>query len=128
MKNSYRILPETSIVRMDIAGEFDFSEFKNFFVDLLNNPGVKPGYNILCNANFLDFSKINSNDIQELLKLNKYIEQKRGGAKTAFVVSSQLGYGLSRMLEMRMGSSSKTQFRIFLDIKDAEGWLKENLK
>jgi hypothetical protein len=44
------------------------------------------------------------------------------------VVSSQLGYGLARMLEMRMGSSSKIQLRIFLDLKDAEIWLKENLK
>jgi hypothetical protein len=123
MKNSFTILPETSLIQMQIAGEFDYTAFKQFFTDLLNNPLVKPGFNILCDANFLDFSKIDSNDIQDLLKLNDFIKQKRGRGKTAFVVSSQLGYGLSRMVEMRMGDSSTIQLKIFLDKKDAEKWL-----
>ena len=125
MNTSYEIDSKNLVVKVKIGGHYNFNEFKRFYNDLLDHAQFKPGAKILFDASDLDFSKMKTSDINDLVKLDKELKEKRGKGKTTFVVSTEIGFGMIRMFELNRAESFESPFMVFRKFPDAEKWIKE---
>jgi Holliday junction resolvase RusA-like endonuclease len=123
MDNSFKIDPITTVVEMKISGAFNFTEFRSFFEGILDHPDFRPGFKIFCDAREMDFNKMTRSDIDELVKLDKDILEKRGQGKTAFLVKGDLQFGMSRMVELQRDESRREPLNIFKNPDKARQWL-----
>ncbi len=125
MNNSYEIDPHNLLVKIKMAGNYNFGEFRRFYSDLLNHPQFKPGSKMLYDARELDFSKMKPTDINELVKLEKELKEKRGTGKTTYVVSTDIGFGMLRMFELNRIENQENPLMIFRGLTEAEKWIGE---
>jgi hypothetical protein len=125
MNHSYEMDTQNLLVKVKIAGHYSFSEFKKLYHDLLNNSQFKPGSKILFDASEVDFSKMRTSDIKELVKLDKELKEKRGKGKTTFIVSTDIGFGMLRMFEQNRIENHENPVMVFRKFQEAEKWIKE---
>jgi Holliday junction resolvase RusA-like endonuclease len=123
MNNSFKIDPTRTLVEMKISGAFNFTKFRSFFESVLNHPDFRPGFKIFCDAREMDFNKMTRSDIDELVKLDKDILEKRGHGKTAFLVKEDLQFGMSRMVELQRDESHRDPLNVFKNLDRARKWL-----
>lgn len=71
-----------------------------------------------------DFSAIKGNQVEKVIEhTRKYVNLRKGG-KSAFIVSSEFGYGLGRMFDILTDlTNSPVEYRIFKDIDEAIHWI-----
>ncbi len=126
MAYTYSIEIDQSLVRIELTGKFDMDKFREFFTRLLHADEYKPGFHVLCDARKLDFTRMSSYDISELVQLDKSVAVLRGNGKTAFVVRDDLQFGLSRMVEIQHDRDAGNTMVIFRDMEKALSWLEKN--
>ena len=70
---------------------------------------------------FTELMHINADDIRRISEYANGVKDKRGDARIAFIVNSDLAYGLGRMFEM-VNATSHIRARVFRDYQEGEAW------
>ena len=68
---------------------------------------------VLWDLSLFDFQTLDSKDIRNLIQKGSLLSKKRLGLKTAFLVTSDLGYGMMRMLQIMAEGELKFEIGVF---------------
>ena len=80
---------------------------------------------ILWDMNRMDFGKVTSASVRRLIFEGREAAKPRANLKTAFVVGSDVGFGMMRMFCMVAESELPIIFNVFRDEASAITWLRE---
>lgn len=99
---------------------------KKYQNNIQNHPD-NINYNELVDFSNVTSIKLTTEGIKNIGEIASNTDKNEAHRKLAFVVSSQLAFGLARMYEVYRSFSKKAQkeLRIFKNVKDALKWLKE---
>ena len=70
---------------------------------------------------FTELMHINADDIRRISEHADSVKEQRGDARIAFIVNSDLAYGLGRMFEM-VNATSHIRARVFRHYEEGEDW------
>lgn len=88
---------------------------------VMNSGEYLPDVSTLWDCCKLDFSSLDRGIEDQIIALHK-LNPQRGGARIAIVVSGELGFGLSRMYELK-SQGLQQKMMVFRDIDEARAWL-----
>jgi len=110
------------VLRIVLEGTIDLESWRTVLQKLPETPGLRPGINTLVDARAasLDFFLTGSRPLIELVKA--YLGKRGGGYRSAWVVSSDLDYGVSRMVQSTL-RALPIEAAVFRDIGEAEAWV-----
>jgi hypothetical protein len=112
----------TSDLRIhSIHGEVVFEELRTALTRLYESPEFKPDQNSLWD---LREAKLETMSAEQARSISDLVRGHRGttsAGRSALVVSEDLAFGMSRMIEMRLDGSH--QVRVFWDLSEATSWL-----
>ena len=120
MAISYEI--DDNLLIIETEGDFQFEDLQETFSRVFSDPQFKAGINILVHdldSKFVPTSKqieAGAKHIEEFM--NKF------AAKMAIVVSSDVNYGMGRMMEI-FCEQRHIDLKVFKEIEIAKKWLKE---
>lgn len=80
---------------------------------------------VLWDMTLLDFDTIEGSAVRNTITRGRKMSKQRSGLKTAFVVKSDLGFGMMRMFQMIAENKIGIEFGIFRDRQEALCWLEE---
>ena len=80
-------------------------------------------YQVMWDLSALDFARIDSSSIRNLIRKGQEVSRKRSGMKTAFLVESDLGFGMMRMFQLIADQDIDIEFSVFRNSEDAICWL-----
>ena len=80
---------------------------------------------VLWDLTCLDFSRFGPQSARIFIEKNRQLLKKRSKQKTAILVNSDLGFGLSRKYETLSEDLIQVAYRVFKDTEEALNWLKE---
>lgn len=107
----------TFTVMGEISYEDVIATLKEFWQD-------KPTLNVLWDFRKGSMVQLSSADLEKIIDFVKVHAKKRAGGKSAFAVSKDLDYGLSRMLEaFASGEKIPLQTAIFRSFEEAMEWI-----
>jgi hypothetical protein len=104
----------------------DISELTECLKEIYNSSDFDPEMNIFWDLQKADFSCISTEDVQSFMNYVSRQWGTGGKSKAALIVSSDLGYGMSRMYQSLMDGSNSNEIAILKDIKDineANKWI-----
>jgi len=109
-----------------VEGKISFEAFNDIMRKIVTSTEFPPDCNTIWDLRKADLSSIDSKFIEILISIRKKYPE-RGKAKIAFIVDSDLSFGLTRMYEM-ISNQLPQVINVFRDYKEAEEWLiKEKL-
>lgn len=123
MPISYRIDRERRVVFVRGEGEVTIEDLKGYSAGVVNDPAYEAGMDEL-----VDFrgaagaEKLTTEQILEVRALNRELSDAVGASKLAFVVDSDLAFGLARIF-MAYSEDSKITHEVFRDLAEARAWL-----
>ena len=88
---------------------------------MLKLPDFKPSMPSVWDLRYTELMHINGEDIGILSKLAEDLKDRRGKAKMAVVVGSNLSYGLGRVFE-QLNETSHLEARVFRSLEEGERW------
>ncbi|MEM7465883.1 MAG: hypothetical protein AAF387_03260 [Pseudomonadota bacterium] len=109
------------IVRVTPSKPVTVSEACAAIRDIINMPGFKKGLPSIWDLRHTELLHINAEDIKTISREASAHQEQRGEACIAFIVSSDLAYGLGRMFEM-VNDTSHMKVRVFRNYEDGERW------
>ena len=99
------------------TGEITDDELKDHHVAMFGDPAFDPGFDQL--ADFRGaIPRVSSETVRMIARRSRFASE----ARRAFVVSSEVAFGLGRMFELSLGAEAET-VRLFEDIDEARAWL-----
>ena len=110
------------ILRAQLSGIFDSDEYREALSKITSGVHYPATISTIWDLRKLDFADIDS-------KLAHYVKQirssfkLRANAKIAYVVSSQLGYGLMRMFQVL--TETEEYSLVFYEYDEAEKWIRD---
>ena len=107
-----------------IKGIIDISKLSLYLKQLYSESNFNLEFNVFWDLREADFSKVSSEEVRSLMNYVSNTWGKSGKNKAALIVSQDLGFGLSRMYQMLMESSSSSRIAIFKEIDEAKNWIK----
>ena len=114
---------ENKITIYTVSGKFLFDQIidliKKFYIDELT-------LNVIFDLTNADMSAITAGEIERIVEISSKYAHLREGGKTAFISSSDLSYGLTRMYEVfaEIKNHPVTQ-GAFKNLDDAISWIIE---
>jgi len=105
-----------------ITGNLLLGEVTRHAMAFVERPDVVPGMPAIFDLREADFSSFGATDSRSLAEVNRRLATRRGSARVAFLVQSDLGYGVLRMHEV-LGQSPNLQVRVFRDLMEAQHWV-----
>lgn len=112
---------EMNLLRISASEQFDLNSLHETMDKIVNSSDYPPTVTTIWDLCELDFTKIEKHvERQVTLARKKYPQRK--GAKIAYVVSNQLGFGMMRMLETLI-EDEETDQKVFYDYSEAEKWI-----
>ena len=118
-----RIDEEKNIAFIKLSGQLNREVILEAFDLTVSDKRYKSGMGRLWDFREADLSSIESKDIVEMAQYSLRFPSGINDVKVAFVTSSDLEYGLSRMFEISSGA--KTPINVFRSIDEAEKWMME---
>jgi hypothetical protein len=61
--------------------------------------------------------------VRSMIIVMRETAERRSGAKAAIVVTSDVAFGMARMVELRTEAAESPSFRVFREMAEAEEWL-----
>jgi hypothetical protein len=119
MPVTYEIDPSQHAVFSTASGHVSYDEAVNFHRALLADPAYRPEYCELADMRGMIDTNITSAEMRQLAATELFSPK----SKRAFVASSPLVYGLSRMYEAHRMTKNDHGITIFTDVDEALGWL-----
>jgi len=119
-----RIVRETDaaarVVVLKVSGEVGDRELMEIPDELEQAPEVERDFSVLIDLSHAEVRRVTSAGIQELVHRPLVLSPE---SRRAFVVPSQLGFGLARMYELLSGETGGS-IHVFRDYDDAERWVR----
>lgn len=112
---------ERGIVRVTPAKPVTVEDACAAIDGIIAQPGFKKGLPSIWDMRYTELMHINAEDIKQISEYANGVKDKRGNARIAFVVSSDLAYGLGRMFEM-VNATSHINARVFRNYEEGEAW------
>lgn len=124
-KTDLRIDGKKNIAYIRLTGQLDKAAILKAFDLAVTDTHYRAGMGRLWDFRATDLSLIDNETIYELAQHSKHYPPGINDVKVAFVTSTDLNYGLTRMFEMM--SKAATPISVFRDITAAENWLAESV-
>ena len=121
MPISYQIDRRNSIVRVRPTGSIEFDEIATTVEQLLRDPSLQPGMNVLSDHSELR-SVASTQLVRSSVPLLQRLAERLGSFKCAVVVPRDASYGMARMAEA-YARSTAVEIRAFRVRDEAESWL-----
>ena len=118
MQVSYTIDRERRLIITTASGQMTMADVNELKSKLLNDPDFDPSYAHLVDMRGLTSTSLTAEEIRVLAP-----DQTAKKLRQAVVVSTDLLYGLGRMLENMREASGGFGTRIFRDYDEAVDWL-----
>lgn len=115
---------EPGRVIITVWGEATLAGFRGYMAEFLDDPRWRPGMDSLVDLRALEIGEITSAQIRGLVEAQTRNREKRGGGRTAAVVSQEVTFGLVRMYEAYADQQSSPH-RVFRSYDEARTWLDE---
>lgn len=121
MPCDYEIDTRLGIVRARITGETSDAELIAADDRLRQDPAFRPEFDEIVDARGAIGLRVTPEVVREITSRPPLFSEK---SRRAFVVGSDLGYGMARMFSLRRGEEAG-EIRVFYEIGEAEAWLAE---
>jgi hypothetical protein len=124
MKITTTIDQEFKIRIQSVSGQVDIGGLKSYIDKIFKNRELFPDMKAIWDLRDADLSKMVSEDVQKLrdVVVGKWgMDERR---RAALIVSRDIEFGLSRMLEMLLGEKISGKVMIFRDYDEAMKWIK----
>ena len=125
MPMTYTIDKETGVVRIVGTGLLTDEEMVQCVSSLRADPRLEPEMNSLSDMRDIEVG-FSRNGIDRMIEVMKASSERRAAAKAAIVVSSDVAFGMGRMLEIVSDGKVEPRFRVFRDMDSALSWLEIN--
>lgn len=119
---TYSIDPEAGRIRISGSGVVTDDDVVECIGSLRADPKLEPGMSTLSDMRGVEVA-VSSKGIARMLQVMESTASRRGKAKAAIVVDSDLAFGMGRMVELRADGRLDPNFRIFRDMDEARRWL-----
>jgi hypothetical protein len=106
-------------------GVVTVSDLDDMVQEALAAPQFRPGMKVLLDHRRADWSQMLSQDIHRRAALIRRDADRIGEQRIAFVASTQIGFGLGRMIEAFVNTFVGYDSRVFNSIDEARAWLAE---
>jgi len=114
---------QCKLLHIKASDQISIDDFESALQDILSSEEYPPDIATLWDLRNLDFGAISSNFEKNLIAIHKKYPA-RGKTRFAMLVSSQLGVGMSMMYKsLSEVHGIPHEFKVFLNIDDAKGWL-----
>lgn len=110
------------ILRARFGERFDMNEYREALVKITSGTDYPATVSTIWDLRKLDFTDLDSR-LAYYVKEIRSTFKKRGSARIAYVVSSQLGYGMMRMFQVLTGTEEISLVCYAYD--EAERWVKD---
>jgi hypothetical protein len=117
-------LRDPNILIATVEGLTTIEMFKQAINELISSIDYPSNVNTLWDLRKLDFHPIDRNFEEEIIALRREVDTKRGNVRVAYVVNSDLSFGMTRMygtLSQIKGIAQSIQ--VFRNLDDAKQWL-----
>jgi len=98
-----------------------FEEYRSTIEAIVRSNEFPPDIRTLWDLRELEFNEIDRSYEESLISISEQFPE-RGPAKVAFVVKSELGFGMTRMYEI-LAEKLGYETMVFRDYSEAENWL-----
>ena len=113
-------LSKDNIVINALEDGDDFGDFLRFIDTHIH---TWKDVNVLWDMNKLDFDNVSSDAIRQLIHEGRHAARHRPNMKTAYVVHSDLGFGMMRMFALLAETDLPIIFSVFRDRDTATAWV-----
>ena len=119
MPTDYTIDVQRGVVLSAGTGVFASADFVEHMVRLRGDPNFNPDFNQVVDCRGISVLDLNSDQLKELASQSIFSAKSR----RAFVVSSDLHFGMGRMFAAYREIAEGQNVRIFRDMSEALSWL-----
>ncbi len=119
MPSNFLIDEQRAVVFSWGTGVFTYADFLDHMARLLADPRFRPEYDQLVDCRALTSLEFTGEQVSELAKRSIF----SGRSRRAFVVSSDLQFGMSRMFATYRAISGAKEIMIFREMREALSWL-----
>ena len=117
-------LRDLNILIATVESSTTIEMFKQTINELISSIEYPPNVSTIWDLRKLDFDSIDSNFVKGLIAIRKGINNKRGNVKIAYVVNSDLSFGMVRMYQIYSEIEGLAQsIQIFRNLDDAKKWI-----
>jgi hypothetical protein len=88
---------------------------------LANHPQMRPDMDVLCDYRHWDMSGLAAQDVRSNAGFARDTSKTWGSGRCAFVVGTQIDFGVFRMLELQIEDGIDAETRVFRSIEEAQG-------
>jgi hypothetical protein len=121
MPVTQRIDKEAGVVYRTATGHLEMEELVTVVLGAIDHPDYRPGMKSLTDLRGIDH-EVTREDIQRLAELLRGRQTEISGGRGAIVVSSDVSFGMARMLE-GLTTQVPYELNVFRDIAEACAWL-----
>jgi len=121
MAISYQILKDKGLVIVTANGKNDINETIQSIDQMFADPEYSQEYDLLWDGSEMT-TAFSYDDMQKMARHFKYYKGHKA-PKRAFVVSGNVKYGTTRLLNTMASIKSQAQIGLFQDRKEALAWL-----
>lgn len=112
---------EKNILYGSIEGRYVIKEIRQVVKDITESEEFSPDVRTLWDMRKVDFAETDPLLITEAVTIRNESPERRK-AKLAFIVDSELGFGMMRMYEL-LSDASLENVMVFKDYSEGESWL-----
>lgn len=126
MSIEFELDDDRSLIRTRVIGAINLKELEDYFRAITHSDQFPPDLPALVDFCEADFSVGSRQLAEQLVRLRKRFPE-RESARVAFLVSDELGFGLTRMYQILnddSGAGTGGRSRVFRSVDDALAWLK----
>ncbi len=116
---------ERRLITHVVSGNLIMAEVQQAFENGLAHPDFRPGMNVVWDFRECSFARLKTDDIRSQADhIRRQTEDRETAYKAAVLVSTDVGYGMSRMFDA-YADGMPCQVRVFRDADEAHRWLAE---
>ena len=122
MPMTYEIDTDAGLVRIFGSGTLSDDEMVDCITALRADADLRPDMNALSDMRAIEVG-FTSEGIARMLQVLEASDDRRASGRAAVVVSSDVAFGMGRMMELSAEGHTEPRFRIFRDLGEARSWL-----
>ncbi len=117
---------QLNVVDVHFKGVIDLTAINSALQSIINRADWEPGKSIIFDYSDLDFRDFSSKDMRLVSDMVVRYKNAFGSAKWAFILSSDLQFGLMRMWEIITEDRVPMNINLFKNRTDARVWIMDS--
>lgn len=119
------IVHETAVpyYHIELSGQFELDDLERCYVEILQHPDWVPGLDILWDAQKCTFQHLQRDELDAIANMTEKYREQRGAGRAAWVVSTDIDFGISRMFENMNQRKVVFDFSVFMTLPEAKEYL-----